>query len=42
MAQWPGVDEVPSWLEGHAAWVAANEAFRRDLLAELRCDGPLT
>jgi hypothetical protein len=42
MAEWPGVDEVPSWLEGQAAWVAANEGFRLDLLAELRRDGPLT
>jgi uncharacterized protein YcaQ len=42
MAEWPGVDEVPSWLEDRAAWVRANEGFRRDLLAELRRDGPLT
>jgi uncharacterized protein YcaQ len=42
MAEWPGVDEVPYWLEGHAAWVAANDDFRRDLLDELMRDGPLT
>jgi uncharacterized protein YcaQ len=42
MAEWPGLDEVPSWLEGQAAWVQANEGFRRDLLDELRREGPLT
>jgi uncharacterized protein YcaQ len=42
MAEWPGVDEVPYWLEGQAAWVAANDDFRRDLLDELMRDGPLT
>jgi uncharacterized protein YcaQ len=42
MADWPGVGEVPNWLEGQAAWVQANEGFRRDLLDELRREGPLT
>ncbi len=42
MAEWPGVGEVPSWLEGQAAWVRANDGFRRDLLEELMRDGPLT
>jgi uncharacterized protein len=42
MAEWPGVDDVPPWLQGQAAWVRANEAFRQDLLDELRRDGPLT
>lgn len=42
MAEWPGVDEVPAWLDGQAAWVAANDGFRRDLLDELRRDGPLS
>jgi uncharacterized protein YcaQ len=42
MAEWPGTDEVPYWLEGQAAWVRANDGFRRDLLDELRRDGPLT
>jgi uncharacterized protein len=42
MAEWPGLDEVPYWLEGQAAWVAANDDFRRDLLDELMRDGPLT
>lgn len=42
MAEWPGLDEVPSWLQGQARWVKANDAFRQDLLDELRRDGPLT
>jgi uncharacterized protein YcaQ len=42
MAEWPGVDDVPSWRAGQAAWVEANEGFRRDLLDELHRDGPLT
>ena len=42
MAQWPGVGEVPPWLQGQATWVRANDAFRQDLLDELRRDGPLT
>jgi uncharacterized protein len=42
MADWPGADEVPYWLEGQAAWVTANDDFRRDLLEELTRDGPLT
>ena len=42
MAEWPGADEVPYWLEGQAAWVRANDGFRRDLLDELMRDGPLT
>ncbi|MGZ4624643.1 MAG: DNA glycosylase AlkZ-like family protein [Blastococcus sp.] len=42
MAEWPGADDVPSWLESQAAWVEANDGFRRDLLDELKRDGPLT
>jgi hypothetical protein len=42
MAEWPGVDGVPDWLQGQAAWVEANDGFRRDLLVELQRDGPLT
>jgi uncharacterized protein len=42
MADWPGVEHVPSYLEGQAAWVEANDPFRRDLLDELLRDGPLT
>ena len=44
MAEWPGADAdtVPDWRHSRAAWVRANDAFRRDLLDELRRDGPLT
>jgi uncharacterized protein YcaQ len=42
MAEWPGVDEVPYGLEGQAAWVRANDGFRRDVLDELMRDGPPT
>ena len=31
MADWPGVSEDPDWRES-AAWVRANEDFRRDLI----------
>jgi len=41
MAEWPGADGVPYWLEGQAAWVRANEDFRRDVLDALLRDGPL-
>lgn len=43
MAAWPGRDgERPAWREAQAGWVADNDACRRDLLARLRGDGPLT
>ena len=42
MAEWPGTGEVPNYVEAQAAWVDANDGFRRDLLEELRRDGPLT
>ena len=42
MAEWPGVTEDPDWRQSRAAWVQANEAFRQDLIDELRRDGPLT
>ena len=35
MSRWP--DDVPAW----AAWLTANDAFRGDLLARLRAEGPL-
>lgn len=35
MSRWP--EEVPAW----AQWLAANDRFRRDLLARLRAEGPL-
>ncbi len=42
MAEWPGVSDDPDWRQSRAAWVRANEAFRQDLIDELRRDGPLT
>jgi uncharacterized protein len=41
MAEWPGADEVPAYLEGQDRWVRANTGFRRDVLDALRRDGPL-
>jgi uncharacterized protein YcaQ len=41
MAEWPGADDVPYWLEGQAQWVRDNDDFRRDVLDALRRDGPL-
>lgn len=35
MSRWP--EDVPAW----AQWLAANDAFRRDLLARLRDEGPM-
>lgn len=42
MDEWPGVAEVPEWRTGQAEWVRANDGFRRDLLDELRREGPAT
>ena len=42
MAEWPGVTEDPDWRQSRAAWMRANEAFRQDLIDELRREGPLT
>ena len=42
MAEWQGFDGVPDWRQGTVRWVKANDAFRRDILERLRCDGPLT
>lgn len=42
MAEWPGVADVPPYLGGQADWVQANDGFRRDILDELRREGPLT
>ena len=41
MAEWPGAEHVPAYLEGQARWVQANTGFRRDILDALRRDGPL-
>jgi uncharacterized protein YcaQ len=41
MALWPRSAEA-SWRKARGEWVAANDAFRRDILARLERDGPLT
>ncbi len=42
MASWPGAGQVAGWRLQQAAWVEANDACRRDLLARLAADGPQT
>ncbi len=41
MALWPRAAEAP-WRKQRGEWVAANDACRRDILARLERDGPLT
>jgi uncharacterized protein YcaQ len=41
MALWPRAAEA-SWRKARGEWVAANDACRRDILARLERDGPLT
>jgi uncharacterized protein len=40
MAAWPGTG--PAWLASQAAWVSSNDACRRDILARLSAEGPLS
>lgn len=42
MAKWPGDTSVKAYKLGQAAWVAANDFCRRDILRRLKEDGPLT
>lgn len=42
MASWPGTGEVAGWRGQQAAWVRANDACRRDILARLAAEGPRT
>ena len=42
MAAWPGPGELLDWQQQRRDWVAANDGCRRDILARLRSDGPLT
>jgi uncharacterized protein YcaQ len=42
MAAWPGAGRLRDWEEERLAWVEANDACRRDILARLDTDGPLT
>jgi hypothetical protein len=41
MADWPGRGELRPWQKDRIAWVEANDACRRDILARLRASGPL-
>lgn len=41
MDEWPGTGELRDWQESQRNWVLVNDAFRRDILARLRADGPL-
>jgi uncharacterized protein YcaQ len=40
MAAWPGT--APAWRVQQAAWVSSNDACRRDILARLAAEGPLS
>jgi hypothetical protein len=40
MAAWPGTS--PAWRLSQASWVEANDACRRDILARLHLEGPLS
>ncbi|MEU5564382.1 DNA glycosylase AlkZ-like family protein [Micromonospora musae] len=42
MAEWPGRPPQREWQEELREWVAVNNGCRRDILARLRADGPLT
>ena len=42
MAAWPGPGELRDWQVHYRDWVAANDRCRRDILARLRAEGPLT
>jgi uncharacterized protein YcaQ len=42
MAAWPGPGPLRDWEEERLAWVEANDACRRDVLARLAADGPLS
>ena len=42
MAAWPGEGRLTDWEEERLAWVETNDACRRDILARLDADGPLT
>lgn len=41
MAAWPGEGPLTGWREDVVAWVEANDACRRDILARLAATGPL-
>jgi uncharacterized protein YcaQ len=41
MAIWPGREPLREWQRDTAAWVETNDGCRRDILDELRREGPL-
>ncbi|MET0495773.1 MAG: crosslink repair DNA glycosylase YcaQ family protein [Actinoplanes sp.] len=42
MAEWPGRGKLTDWQQAQQNWVTANDACRRDILARLTAEGPLT
>ena len=42
MAGWPNTDDPKNYRSGQAAWVAANDACRLDVIRRLRASGPMT
>ncbi|MCU7722819.1 winged helix DNA-binding domain-containing protein [Actinoplanes sp. KI2] len=42
MAAWPGTGKLTRWQENLRDWVRANDGCRRDILARLDADGPLS
>ena len=41
MSIWPGREPLTEWERGNAAWVETNDGCRREILDELRREGPL-
>jgi uncharacterized protein YcaQ len=41
MQAWPGREPLREWQVDHRAWIEANDACRRDILQQLRSEGPL-
>ena len=41
MQDWPGREPLREWQIGNRAWVEANDACRRDIVQELRSEGPM-
>jgi uncharacterized protein len=42
MREWPGTGELRNYQRANAAWVAANDACRKDIIRRLRQSGPMT
>ncbi len=42
MAAWPNTDDPKNYRTGQAAWVAANDACKLDIIRRLRQSGPMT